>query len=115
MHHNKNQKKNTMTSMGVPAETNVALLAVAESRAVLETTPHLVHFSNRLPLGGFLKLRVSNVCRVSTPQRGRKRGPRQKVARNKGRENNRGRKQTNKEKTEKEIRELVLIAGSTAC
>lgn len=36
--------------------TNMALLAVAEVMAALDTTPHLVHFSSRLPQGGGLEL-----------------------------------------------------------
>lgn len=35
----------------------MALLAVAEVMAVLDTTPHLVHFSSRLPQGGCFELR----------------------------------------------------------
>lgn len=34
----------------------MALLAVAEVMAALDTTPHLVHFSSRLPHGGGLEL-----------------------------------------------------------
>ena len=38
--------------------TNMALLAVAEVMAALDTTPHLVHFSSRLPQGGGFELRA---------------------------------------------------------
>lgn len=43
---------------GRVAGTNMALLAVAEVMAALDTTPHLVHFSSRLPQGGGFELRA---------------------------------------------------------